>query len=71
MQKTYYLLDSNPCLGLYGRLDGDKWFHTTITNVDPTAKQSWVLHPHVCLFFLKFHFTYLFVDRPVPRVDVF
>ncbi|CAL1693859.1 unnamed protein product [Somion occarium] len=31
--------------GLYGRLDKNAWFHTTVTNVEPTAKQSWVLHP--------------------------
>ncbi|KAK7686545.1 hypothetical protein QCA50_010145 [Cerrena zonata] len=31
--------------GFYGRLDQDGWFHTTVTNVEPTAKQSWVLHP--------------------------
>ncbi|KZT09519.1 S-adenosyl-L-methionine-dependent methyltransferase [Laetiporus sulphureus 93-53] len=32
--------------GLYGRLDKDEWFHTTVTNVEPTAKQSWVLNPY-------------------------
>ncbi|KAI8998552.1 S-adenosyl-L-methionine-dependent methyltransferase [Trametes punicea] len=32
--------------GLYGRLDETKWFHTTVTNVDPTAKQSYVIHPY-------------------------
>ncbi|KAH9942756.1 S-adenosyl-L-methionine-dependent methyltransferase [Amylocystis lapponica] len=31
--------------GLYGRLDSQAWFHTTVTNVEPTAKQSWVLNP--------------------------
>ncbi|TCD63769.1 hypothetical protein EIP91_004952 [Steccherinum ochraceum] len=31
--------------GMYGRLDKDGWFHTTVTNVEPTAKQSWVLNP--------------------------
>ncbi|OCH84951.1 S-adenosyl-L-methionine-dependent methyltransferase, partial [Obba rivulosa] len=31
--------------GMYGRLDAQAWFHTTVTNVEPTAKQSWVLHP--------------------------
>ncbi|EIW64172.1 S-adenosyl-L-methionine-dependent methyltransferase [Trametes versicolor FP-101664 SS1] len=31
--------------GMYGRLDEDKWFHTTVTNVSPTAKQSRVIHP--------------------------
>ncbi|TBU32705.1 S-adenosyl-L-methionine-dependent methyltransferase [Dichomitus squalens] len=31
--------------GMYGRLDEKDWFHTTVTNVDPTAKQSYVLHP--------------------------
>jgi len=30
---------------MYGRLDKDQYFHTTVTNVEPTAKQSWVLHP--------------------------
>ena len=33
--------------GMYGRLDAKDWFHTTVTNVDPTAKQSYVLHPKV------------------------
>ncbi|OBZ68208.1 DNA (cytosine-5)-methyltransferase 1B [Grifola frondosa] len=32
--------------GLYGRLDKDGWFQTTVTNVEPTAKQSWVLNPY-------------------------
>ncbi|KAI9070389.1 S-adenosyl-L-methionine-dependent methyltransferase [Trametes sanguinea] len=32
--------------GLYGRLDQNKWFHTTVTNVDPMAKQSYVIHPY-------------------------
>nr|ANR76343.1 DNA methyltransferase [Ganoderma lucidum] len=31
--------------GMYGRLDAKDWFHTTVTNIDPTAKQSYVLHP--------------------------
>ncbi|PPQ86962.1 hypothetical protein CVT25_009784 [Psilocybe cyanescens] len=31
--------------GIYGRLDKDGVFPTTVTNVDPTAKQSQVLHP--------------------------
>ncbi|KAH8099860.1 S-adenosyl-L-methionine-dependent methyltransferase [Cristinia sonorae] len=31
--------------GLYGRLDKDGYFRTTVTNVEPTAKQSWVLNP--------------------------
>ncbi|KAI0828845.1 S-adenosyl-L-methionine-dependent methyltransferase [Trametes gibbosa] len=31
--------------GMYGRLDQNKWFHTTVTNVEPTAKQSYVIHP--------------------------
>ncbi len=33
--------------GVYGRLDGKGVFATTVTNVDPTAKQSQVLHPYV------------------------
>lgn len=33
--------------GFYGRIDKTKWFHTTVTNVEPTAKQSWVLNPYV------------------------
>ncbi|KIM70040.1 hypothetical protein SCLCIDRAFT_12660 [Scleroderma citrinum Foug A] len=32
--------------GYYGRVSKDKWFQTTITNVDPTAKQGRVLHPY-------------------------
>lgn len=35
--------------GLYGRLDKDGYFQTTVTNVEPTAKQSWVLNPYVGL----------------------
>ncbi|KAI0778984.1 S-adenosyl-L-methionine-dependent methyltransferase [Trametes elegans] len=31
--------------GMYGRLDGGSWFHTTVTKVLPTAKQSYVVHP--------------------------
>ncbi|KAF9566963.1 S-adenosyl-L-methionine-dependent methyltransferase [Agrocybe pediades] len=31
--------------GIYGRLDPKGVFPTTVTNVDPTAKQSWCLHP--------------------------
>ncbi|KAF8913180.1 S-adenosyl-L-methionine-dependent methyltransferase [Gymnopilus junonius] len=31
--------------GMYARLDGQGTFSTTVTNVDPTAKQSRVLHP--------------------------
>ena len=30
--------------GFYGRLDGDGWFHTTVTNVEPMAKQSHIIH---------------------------
>jgi hypothetical protein len=36
--------------GLYGRLDEDGWFPTTVTNMDPTAKQSKVLNPYVCAY---------------------
>ncbi|KAG8219377.1 S-adenosyl-L-methionine-dependent methyltransferase [Butyriboletus roseoflavus] len=32
--------------GFYGRVQGDGWFQTTVTNVDPTAKQSRVIHPY-------------------------
>jgi len=32
--------------GLYGRLDKDFVFQTTVTNVEPTAKQSRVLNPY-------------------------
>ncbi|CCM04603.1 uncharacterized protein FIBRA_06785 [Fibroporia radiculosa] len=32
--------------GLYGRLDKNEWFQTTVTNVEPTAKQSRVLNPY-------------------------
>ncbi|KAJ7204406.1 S-adenosyl-L-methionine-dependent methyltransferase [Mycena pura] len=31
--------------GLYGRLDRNGYFPTTVTNIHPTAKQSKVLHP--------------------------
>ena len=33
--------------GLYGRLDKSFVFQTTVTNVEPTAKQSRVLNPYV------------------------
>ncbi|OJA18063.1 hypothetical protein AZE42_05415 [Rhizopogon vesiculosus] len=32
--------------GLYGRVDKDRWFQATVTNIDPTAKQSRVLNPY-------------------------
>ncbi|KAH7906527.1 S-adenosyl-L-methionine-dependent methyltransferase, partial [Hygrophoropsis aurantiaca] len=32
--------------GLYGRVDKDRWFQTTVTNVDPSAKQCRVLNPY-------------------------
>ncbi|KAI6012619.1 hypothetical protein F5J12DRAFT_819224 [Pisolithus orientalis] len=32
--------------GYYGRVPKDGWFQTTVTNVDPTAKQCRVLHPY-------------------------
>ncbi|KAL4067275.1 S-adenosyl-L-methionine-dependent methyltransferase [Scleroderma yunnanense] len=32
--------------GYYGRVPKDEWFQTTVTNVDPTAKQCRVLHPY-------------------------
>ncbi|KAJ4485596.1 S-adenosyl-L-methionine-dependent methyltransferase [Lentinula aciculospora] len=34
-----------PIPGLYKRLDPDRYFMTTTTNVSPTAKQSTVIHP--------------------------
>ena len=33
--------------GDFGRLGGSNWFNTIVTNVSPTAKQSWVLHYQV------------------------
>jgi hypothetical protein len=33
--------------GIYGRVDKDHWFQTTVTHIDPTAKQSRVLNPYV------------------------
>ncbi|KAG1742724.1 S-adenosyl-L-methionine-dependent methyltransferase [Suillus paluster] len=32
--------------GLYGRVDKDSYFQATVTNVDPSAKQSRVLNPY-------------------------
>jgi len=32
--------------GYYGRVQQDGWFQTTVTNVDPTAKQCRVIHPY-------------------------
>lgn len=46
-----YLADNK---GQYGRLDGKAHFPTTVTNMDPTAKQSKVLHPHVRLHLICF-----------------
>ncbi|KAF9469584.1 S-adenosyl-L-methionine-dependent methyltransferase [Collybia nuda] len=37
---------SNFRAGVYGRLDLNGYFPTTVTNVDPTAKQSKVLNPY-------------------------
>ena len=42
------LWDSYKKVGVYGRLDKDGFFPTTVTNMDPTAKQCRVLHPSVC-----------------------
>ena len=39
-------------VGVYGRLDKDGVFPTTVTNMDPTAKQCRVLHPSVCHLYL-------------------
>jgi len=41
--------------GWYGRLDKNGVFPTTVTNVDPTAKQSRVLNPYVRHLFQKAH----------------
>ena len=41
------LWGSNKKVGVYGRLDKDGFFPTTVTNMDPTAKQCQVLHPSV------------------------
>lgn len=48
----------NHTLGLYGRLDQDRWFSTTVTNINPTAKQSKVLNPYVRSLFNS----YLYAD---------
>ncbi|KAG6907943.1 hypothetical protein DXG01_006801 [Tephrocybe rancida] len=37
---------SNYRPGIYGRLDKDRFFPTTVTNMDTTAKQSHVLNPY-------------------------
>jgi hypothetical protein len=34
--------------GMYGRLNENNCFPTTVTNMEPTAKQSRVLNPWVC-----------------------
>ena len=34
--------------GFYGRPDKSKWFRTISTNLQPTARQSYVLHGDVC-----------------------
>ncbi|KAF8346872.1 S-adenosyl-L-methionine-dependent methyltransferase [Amanita rubescens] len=43
---TSWIARNNYRRGLYGRLDGKSYFPTTVTNMDPTAKQCRVLHPH-------------------------
>lgn len=43
----YLVTVHNGNKGLYGRIDKDGWFPTTVTNMDPTAKQSRVLNPYV------------------------
>jgi hypothetical protein len=43
----YWCIDATHVLGLigmYGRLGKDDQFRTTVNNVGPTAKQSWILH---------------------------
>jgi DNA (cytosine-5)-methyltransferase 1 len=35
------------CIGLYGRVNKNSYFQATVTNVDPSAKQSRVLNPYV------------------------
>jgi len=54
------LFDMQLALGFYGRLDKDGWFSTTVTNMDPTAKQSKVLNPYVC----QIHFVRLLASDP-------
>ena len=40
-------LQPTQLLGPYGRLSKHQYFHAIVTNIGPTAKQSWVLHPSV------------------------
>lgn len=51
--------------GFYGRLDEKKWFHTTVTNVEPMAKQSWVLNPWVSMYPAFAHDN---SDAPLPQL---
>ncbi|KAF8633579.1 hypothetical protein AX15_001372 [Amanita polypyramis BW_CC] len=46
LNPTSWVARNNYRAGLYGRLDGKSYFPTTVTNVDPTAKQCRVLHPY-------------------------
>lgn len=50
---------------MYGRLDMNSYFPTTVTNMDPTAKQSKVLNPYVCLYPTDLCFAALNIDISV------
>ena len=52
-------------IGYYGRVPKNKWFQTTITNVDPTAKQCRVLHPYVSTVIYIAMSSLIFVDLTV------
>ena len=61
---VYEILIRN--VGVYGRLDKDGFFPTTVTNMDPTAKQCQVLHPSVCYFQTIYTYAKLMYYDAVP-----
>ena len=42
---THILFRHNNWAGLYGRVEWDGYFSTTITNPEPMGKQGRVMHP--------------------------
>ena len=45
MSNTHIFFRHNNWAGLYGRVEWDGYFSTTITNPEPMGKQGRVMHP--------------------------
>ena len=45
MSNTHIIFRHNNWAGLYGRVEWDGYFSTTITNPEPMGKQGRVMHP--------------------------